>query len=147
MPVVPTRPPGRNLVPLAARLSYGALRRRTWLPSFTAPAENPPASATGAAEPGLGGMGSPRGRTVGAALWGIRFAAPHQGEWEGKSLTWELTAPNWALQTELQLEEMVCWSRSAPRLQDPPGQGAEVSSCLPAIPGTHMGPCKPPEVQ
>lgn len=143
MPVIPARPPCRNLVPLAARLSYGALWHGAWLPSLMVPAENPPASATGAAERGLGVTGSPG---VGSWCCTAGNLVCYMAQ-EGKALTWELAAPSWALQTELQLGEMMCWSCSAPGLQDPPGLGAEARSCLPAVPGTHVGPCKPPEVQ
>lgn len=106
-------PPCRNLALLAAQLSYGTLQRRSWLPSLTAPAENPPASATGAAEHGLGVAGS-------SGVGGWCCAAGNSVccmAWEGKALTWELAAPK-LHKLELQLGDMMCWSSSAPGLQE-----------------------------
>lgn len=62
----------------------------------------------------------------------------HHADPQGKALTWELAASNWALQTELQLEDMMCWSLCS--AVGPPRTGIEARSCLPAILGTLQTP-------
>lgn len=94
---MPAQPLCRNLEPLAAQRSYGALRRGAWLPSLTAPAENPLARAVGA-EGVAGSWCCAMGRSV------------HRVDPQGKVLTWELAAASWALQTELQMGDLTCWS-------------------------------------